>query len=288
MAKRLFTKTIVRVHPGPLLTGKLSTLFFLFIAFIAFGISLLHPASVSGLRVSAADLLSPAIHAINQPIEHAASFVRNFSGIAAMQAENDRLALENAKLKQWYQKALTLQAQNETLQKLMNFQASSVERYISSYVVADAGNSYVKSLLAPVGTDQGVTKGQGVLSGEGLVGRIVETGSGVSRILLITDVNSRVPVLIEGTGKHAVLSGQNNDTPTLMHYKPDTMPAVGARIITSGHGGVLPPGLPIGTVANIDDGEILIRPYANANKIHNIKILQASTDPNLRQGILAQ
>ena len=92
------------------------------------------------------------------------------------------------------------------------------------------------------------------MTGDGLVGRVAELGDHAARILLLTDLNSRVPVVIEETRERAILSGDNTERPALAYLPPDARVSSGQRVVTSGSGGVLPAGLPIGTVTVGRDG----------------------------------
>lgn len=112
-----------------------------------------------------------------------------------------------------------------------------------------------------------------VLSGEGLVGRVIESGGRAARILLLTDMNSRVPVVIEGSDIRAVVAGQNSATPALIHLPRDHELQAGARIVTSGHGGLFPPGVPVGYVVLGDNGQVSVQLLAQADNLSFVRII---------------
>jgi rod shape-determining protein MreC len=87
---------------------------------------------------------------------------------------------------------------------------------------------------------------------------VSEVGLRAARVLLVTDLNSRVPVLIENEHARAVLAGDNSARPGLLYVEPQTAVKIGDRVVTSGDGGLFPPGLPVGTVAAIEDGANLV------------------------------
>src|SRR5205807_3200695 len=108
---------------------------------------------------------------------------------------------------------------------------------------------------------------QAAVSDEGLVGRLTEVGSRASRVLLITDLNSRIPVVIESSHANAVLAGDNSERPRLAYVaEPDTV-KIGDRILTSGEGGVFPPGVPVGMVAALDPGGARVEPSAELSPL---------------------
>lgn len=267
----------------PLFDGW-SAAVFVGIAVLMLFISILNPQGMSGLRMKASDAITPVLNAVVSPIAKAADVVRNISGLSELQAENLRLQQENIKLKEWYQTALLLEAENKSLRDLLNVKVEPHYKSVTARVLADSGNAFVKSALIAAGSHDGLKKGQAVLSGDGLVGRVTELGEQSARVLLITDINSRVPVLIEDTRQHAVLAGDNQDLAKLLYLPPDTTVNQGARIITSGHGGMFPPGLAIGKVIKTKDGQIRVQPFAEFTRMTHVRVIDHNVDPNFVAG----
>lgn len=258
-----------------------SSLVLVGLGFFIFVFALASPQSVSGIRMSVSDRLSPVLSAVTKPLVQASDFVRNVSGLGDLQAENIRLKQESIRLKEWYQTALLLEAENKSLRDLLNVKIEPHYKTITARILADSGNAFAKSVLISAGAGDGVQKGQAVMAGEGLIGRVIETGKQTSRVLLITDINSRVPVLVEDTRQHAILAGDNQNKMHLVHLPPDSNVKEGARIITSGHGGMFPHGLTIGRVSSGEDGQLQVDSFADFDRIVHVRILDKSADPNL-------
>ncbi len=288
LKRRSWSKSLVRIAPLPLIGSHLSSFIFIIIAVFALLFTAISPQSVTGVRAGLTDIATPVLGIMTKPLQDAAAFVRNASGIAEMQAENARLVEENAKLREWYQTALLLDAENKSLRELLNVKLEPQNRYITARVLGDSGNTFVKSLLVSAGQNDGVHKGQAVLSGVGLVGRVIETGRSSARILLITDINSRVPIMVEDSRQHAIMAGGNDSRPTLAHIPPDSEIANGARIVTSGHGGIFPQGLPIGRVVVDETGVYRVELFADFNKLVHVRVVDRPEDPNLQQGPAGQ
>ena len=261
-------------------SGFLVILSGLFIVF-----SSVQPQGFNGLRINAAETFAPILNFVSTPIQKAAVFVRDVSGLAQLQAENQRLAEENVKLRQWYQTAMFLEAENKSLRELMNVKVDPQHTYTTARILSDSRGPFAKSLLVSAGGNDGIQKSQAVVSGEGLVGRVVSVGETTSRILLIADINSRVPVLIEDSGQHAIFAGQNEERGLLLHIPQDSQISEGARVITSGVGGVFPVGLPVGVV-ELKNGQPTVKPYADFNRLMHVRIVDSSQDPNLKEGAL--
>lgn len=286
MKRRAKSKVFARLVPYGFFWLRSGSLLFLLIATFLLAVSFVRPSVFSGARVGAVDLLAPLLTAVSQPFVNVAEFVGNVSGVAELRAENTRLEAENMRLKEWYQTALILQAENQSLQALLNLKIEAHHSFVSARVISDSGRAYVKSVLIAAGSSKGVEKGEAVLSGDGLLGRVIEAGKKASRVLLLSDFNSRVPVLIEGTQQKAILTGTNRRFPTLTHLPPDMQVSEGTRIVTSGHGGLFPPGLPVGEVSIGEDGLTYVRPFADMDRITYVRVLDVPLDPNLRRGRL--
>ena len=112
-----------------------------------------------------------------------------------------------------------------------------------------------------------------VLSDRGVVGRVDKVGNMYSKILLITDINSRIPVMVEKNRVRGILAGDNTSVPQMVFIPLDAELNVGDRIITSGVAGVFPSGLPIGTIAAIEKNKVSIRPYSNLNSLEYVRIV---------------
>lgn len=228
---------------------------------------------IERLRVAVTDAFAPILAGLARPmatVEHAIDEVR---ALVHLRSENERLRQDNAELKRWEQLARELGAQNQALRETLNFVPHSEQRSITGRVIADSGGAFVRSLLVDAGTRDGVAKGQAVVVGQGLIGRIAEVGDISSRALLITDLNSRIPVVVESTRDHAILAGDNTDLPRLLYLPPNLSLTPGTRIVTSGDGGAFPPGLPIGTISSVGDGGVRVQPFANWSRIEYVRII---------------
>lgn len=267
------SKTLAKMI-GPHYWGaKLSSLFFLALALVLFMSSSISSGNMGTLRMYTTDFFAPVLSVFTAPVQDAVTTVENVTGLSDIKAEMAALREENVKLRRWYQQAMILDAENKELQKLLNFKADQDMRYVTARVIADSGNAYLRSLLVKAGANDGVSKGQAVIGGEGLIGRIVEAGHNAARVLLLTDVNSRVPVVVGDMNARAILSGNNNGLSTLDHLPLGTELKAGMKIMTSGHGGVLPYGLPVGEVVANKDGSMAVKIYENADRLTHVRIL---------------
>src|SRR5580658_1913727 len=206
----------------------------------------------NSLRTTVADRVAPVLDALAQPLNAVGSVVDRAKMIVTTYQENVRLETENARLLQWQQTALNLAADNQQLRGLLKAVPATAVSYVTARVIANSGGAFVRMILVNAGGEDHVARGQAAITGEGLVGRLTEVGDRASRVLLITDLNSRIPVTVENSHVSAVLAGDNSERPRLLYVPAGNTVKVGDRIVTSGEGGVFPPGLPIGVVSAVD------------------------------------
>jgi len=261
-------------------TSGASYTLLLILSFILLIISFVIPNSLTSLRSNTVDIFAPVIAFIAAPFQLISGNISSVSGVASLRAENVNLKSENARLKEWYQTALMLQAENKSLEKLLNVKIDTHQSYITARILSDNDASFVKTILVSAGEEDGVKKNQAVLSGEGIIGRVIEPGKNSARILLLTDVNSRLPVMIEGTNQKAILKGTNTQNPILKHL-PDNIGAIdNSRIVTSGDGGLFPASLPVGRVVK-KDGQYKVQLYGEIDKISYVRIVDTTSPENL-------
>ena len=263
-------------HSPALLTGAAGLLLL---------VSLVNPQLWQSQRSASLDTFGPVIGAVSKPFQVIADGLAGMTGLAQLKAENVSLKAENEKLKEWYQTAMLLQAENQSLKDLLNVLPEPEQSYITTRVIGDSGSSFVRTLIIQAGRNEGVQKGQTVLGDKGMIGRVIESGQRASRILLLTDINSRVPVMVEGSNQKAILAGSNGDQPTLEHLPPDVLIEPGARVITSGHGGMFPQGLPVGQISSVNKGIVEVQLYSDPANASYVQIIEKPDDPNVRRSI---
>lgn len=216
------------------------------------------------VRTSVTDAVAPMLDTLARPVHGFQAAVGRARSILAVHRENARLAEENERLLSWQQAALKLASENAELRELLKLAPEPPLSYVTARVIAASGGAYAKSVVVNAGRENGVKRGEAAVTGEGLVGRVSELGSRTARILLITDLNSRVPVISEGSRQRAILVGDNTERPSLRYLDSGSAIGVGERIVTSGQGGVFPPGLPVGVVAAIDGDLPRVEPFASS------------------------
>ncbi len=141
---------------------------------------------------------------------------------------------------------------DERLKRLQEWQSRNPFFSRPARVYARGPSTWFKTVLVNRGENEGVSKDMAVVTAEGLVGRIIEVSPNAAKVLLITDANSAVDVIVQGSRAQGILEGKIEDTCILKYVQKSEDVQVGDRVITSGLGGIFPKGLVVGTVTKGD------------------------------------
>ncbi len=239
------------------------------------------------VRISVTDYAAPFLDAFSRPMTAVAALSERIQSVVGLYQDNARLTDENKRLLRWQQAAIALADENAQLRELLKLVPQSAVSFVSARVIASSGGAYLRNLMIDAGTENGVARGQAAVVGEGLVGRVYEVGARAARILLITDLNSRVPVIIERSRQRAILAGDNSQLPSLWYLDPAAPLKVGDRIVTSGEGGIFPSGLPVGVVEAVGSGSPRVQPYVHLGQIEYVRIVNYGLAQELPPAVTA-
>jgi rod shape-determining protein MreC len=228
---------------------------------------------VERARSAITDAVVPILRILSEPANAIANTISNVRELAAIREQNADLRDANERLLQWQSIAQRLEAENRSLKALLSLVPEPTAQFVSARVVGDTGGTFAQTLLITAGTSDGVDKGDVVTTGEGLVGRVVHVGARSARVLLITDINSRIPVVVGDAGNRAILVGDNGLRPRLLYVGVKTVVVPGDKVLTSGDAEAFPPGLPVGRVARVQDGVIEVEPYVSRDKLQHVRVV---------------
>ncbi len=236
----------------------------------------MHSAVMEKTRNAISDTVTPVIEVLAKPADAVSSVGRWIGDMASLREDNIRLKGDNARLQQWQAVATELSSENEKLRSLLKFAPASKSAYTSARVAVDTASPYSRSVIITSGADQGVQQDLAVVNDAGLVGRVVNVARKTARVLLLTDMNSRIPVISEDSRERAIAGGNNSDALSLIYLPENSKLQVGEKIITSGDGGVLPPGLPVGVVTKIEKGVATVKPFVDNYRLEYVSVIDFS------------
>jgi rod shape-determining protein MreC len=246
----------------------------------AFGLMLLGKADAllaERARMALADTLAPIYAALATPLGDIRDTVAGAIELWEIHSDNRRLHEENESLRRWQSVAVALDAENQRLKANLHWVPDPTPSFITARVVADAGGIYAKAVLLSVGPNHAVRKGEIALDERGLVGRVTEIGARTARVLLITDLNSRIPVILGNSRAHAILTGTNGPRPRLIYWPGGAPPQEDERVVTGAEAGGFPANLPIGTVHFSSAKVPEVLPAAMLDRLEVVRIFDYGT-----------
>ena len=239
---------------------------------------------VERFRANLTDRFVPSFDWALLPVTKAIEMVEGFQSYARIYDQNQELRRELRQMKAWKEAALQLEQENAKLLDLNKVRLDPSLAFITGVVLADSGSPFRQSVLLNVGARDGVVDGWATTDGLGLVGRISGVGRDSSRVILLTDSNSHIPITIQPSGQRALLSGDNSAAPLIEFLEnPDAVRA-GDSVVSSGDGGVFPAGLLVGQVAIGTDRRMRVRLTADYERLEFLRVLRSHaneviTDP---------
>lgn len=225
------------------------------------------------VRGYANDLATPVLTLLNEPIQILQSGLERVAGVGDIYLENQELRDENDKLRQWREAAQRLIVENERLRQILKVPEREVPPLATAAVIGVGGGAFERSVLINAGSTENVSTNLPVVDELGLVGRTIEVGLMTTRVLLITDLNSRVPIRLERTGDVAIAEGLNEAFMRMRFLAVDSSVQVGDRVVTSGHGGLFPPDVPVGEVTGITEDFIELTPISSLGTLDFVRVM---------------
>jgi rod shape-determining protein MreC len=236
---------------------------------------------IERLRAAIVDRVVPNMEWAMAPLTGMAQLVDGFQSYARLHDQNEELRRELQQMRSWREAALQLEQENARLLDLNRVRLDPELTFVTGIVMADAGSPFRRSVLINVGARDGVLDGWATMDGLGVVGRISGVGQRTSRVLLLTDSNSRIPVSIEPSGQRALLMGDNSQAPMLDFIEALEDIKAGDRIITSGEDGLFPPGLLVGQVVETPDRILRARLAADMARLNFLRVMRSHPGTSL-------
>ena len=258
---------------------KFSLIVLIIISTILIYVETIETKPLNYLRSSIKDIIYRGALVATVPSKGFSSLTNAVKNHVNLYSNYSQLKEENDKLKNNISKSDFLELENIQLRKLIEEQVTSSSNLISARVLLDKQSLYLNSFIINIGSNKGIKKGFAVLDGDNFIGRIVDVNFFSSRVLLISDLNSKIPVLIEPSAYHAILSGHGKNKPTLEYLPKKHNVQNGDKVYTSGKEGLFSPGIPIGEII-IEDNIIRIESFSDLNQITfvNIKLEDIQTN----------
>ena len=225
-------------------------------------------------RMAVIDKVVPNLEWVLAPVAHVSNMIADAQSYSRIYQQNQELHRELQQMKAWKEAAIQLEQKNAKLLDLNNVKLNPKLTFTTGVVLTDSGSPFRQSALINIGRHDGVVDGWAAMDGLGLVGRISGFGNNSARVLFLTDSSSRIPVEVTPSGQKAILAGDNTPLPPLEFVDGVDQVRAGDRVVTTGDGGVFPPGLLAGTVFLGGDGRLRVKLAADYRRLEFLRVIR--------------
>lgn len=239
-------------------------------------VSIASPDAFSGLRGVAADAAAPVGTATASGRSYGKGVLAGLGGFLVSGREQARLERELAEAKVRLVEAQATRTENRRLKQLLGLSTSGHQVVAYARMTSSTSASTRRFATVDVGSDRGLAKGMPVRSSAGLVGRVLEVGRSSARVLLITDTESLVPVRRASDGVPAFAQGKGDGTIRIRLINLGINPLrKGDVLVTSGSGGLYPPGTPMAVVSSLLRDGAIARVLSNPSDTDYVMVERA-------------
>jgi len=230
-------------------------------------------------RAHVTDMMAPVLEKVRAPVAGFDRWMGSITEIFSVYEQNLKLKEENARLRQWRNVAIVLEGRVGRYQQLLHAVPDPKMNAVLAKVIGRANRPFLETMILDAGREDHALPGQAVVDPRGMIGRVYLTGSRTSWVILLTDLNSRIPVTIAPGNIQAIMAGDNSPMPGLDMISHTVTLHAGDQVTSSGDGGLLPAGLAIGTVVADGQGGFRVALLSDASAAQDVEILNFSKPP---------
>ena len=254
---------------------RIEVLFFSFLCLILIIISKTNSGITDTISMKVVEYSMPISTTISLPINFIVKKIINFNNLVDAQNKNLILTRENEKLQSLYIRSLNIQQENLQLRKIINYTGSRSTKYIATRLIAQPYHTYNNNVFIDSGSEQGIKEDNIVIGRNAFIGRISQVGDYKSRVLLATDINSHIPIIISGTKENfkGILVGNNNNIMQILYLDKLAQINIGDMVFTSGDGDSLPPGLLIGAITKFNGKDVEVEMAENVKNLDMVSVI---------------
>lgn len=247
---------------------------FVFISLVLMILERQYPVVPKFIRTTVVDVSLPFLEVLSLPIDGIIYMGTHLEDLSTINEKNSFLRKENERLRARYLEAIQMKAENIELRKLLNIVHHKDPFTISARIVGNVRGAFMDTAIINAGKENHITSYLPVINEKGLVGRVTDVGQRTSRILLLTDINSHIPVITSASRERGVVVGNNATYLTLIYLEEGHKVKLGEVIVTSGDGEYFPSNIPVGRVVEIAGNEARIIPFVNWDKLEFVSIIK--------------
>ena len=258
--------------------------FLIGLAFTVYSSNLKATQNTSFLRRAIMETYAPPLRAVSSFFAGIKSVWNDYVFLFHVQPENRELKKSLDLLTEKTVQMKELELENERLRQLLSLKERSSAKLVSAEIIARDAIGWPKTVVINKGSRDLIEKDQAVVTHKGVVGRCIDVAQNVSRVLLITDINSSVDALVQRTRSRGIAEGRGTSLCALNYVSNTEDVTVGDLVVTAGLCGIFPKGLPIGKVSRIETNnfglfqKIELEPSVDLNKLEEVCIILPTGD----------
>ncbi len=261
----------------------LSCSFFLAFSLLLATVNIRAPYRIDPVGVLLLEAMYPlqvAASALEQATER---FWHRYVALWALRQENEKLRLRLEALQKSAQQATELDFANQRLGQLLALREELGENAVAARIVGRSSLAWIKTVILNKGANQGLTKGMAVIVPEGVLGQVVSVSAHTARVLLVSDPNSAVDILVQRTRVRGIATGLADGGCTLKYIERKEDIQIGDTLITSGLDGIFPKGQLLGTVIRVGAQgghlfqEVEVKLSADLTKVEEVLVVAPGT-----------
>ena len=254
-------------------SNKILTIISLTFASILLFTSYMYPNINYSIKIKIIDYSSHIINSIYTPINTFNKSIANIHNIYNTYNINNEIIKENKSLKIISNKMQLLYAENQELKKLLNLPNEISYKFVTTKIISKSNASFIRSAILMSGKKDNISINSPVVDNNNLLGYISELGNNSSRVIALTDINTKVPAFVPNKNIKIIVSGNNSNFLEISNYLDISSLKSGDKVYSSGEGNMYPSGLFIGTIKIKLDGKIIVEPFSNLNDLNYVQVI---------------
>jgi rod shape-determining protein MreC len=261
-------------HSFTLVFKKIETVFFGFLCIAFLIASKVDKDFSSDVSFAFVNVSLPIVKIASFPFNSVINLFTDFSELIEAKKENKNLKEELEKLKSFYVNSLNIHQENKELRNILNFVSSKASNFKVARIIGRSNQVFNQKAFIDIGKDRNIKESAVVVGKYGVIGRIAEVGENKSRLILLNDATSRIPVITSKTRIRGILAGNGSGLMEILYLPKNHNIELGDLVFTSGDGDTLPPGLLVGVIRKVDKNSAMVSMAENISNAEIITVME--------------
>ena len=231
---------------------------------------------INKIKSLSLDFVSPITKTISSPVVFISNIGNRLKDFGNLEAQNLKLKEELIRLKKWQTLAIKNSRENKVFKRLLNSTSHNVDIIKTASVINQSPGIYSKLISINAGMNYNIDRNLAVINEKGLVGKTIFSSQNNSKVLLISDPSSSIPVRTLSNNSFSILSGSANDNFLISSFNKDNkLPRVGDLLVTSGNAKIFPRDILVAKVIKVNQDHYIALPYVDFNNLNYVQVVKS-------------